>query len=395
MDGALRNAGIPLTAKECEDLEERMACAQAAESLRLPSTPAGSAEQPKEDRGEKWGRSGAGPSGDIRRESSRGESRSSDSQPGGGGGRTETVEVEEDGLRFGGSGEHVLGVTPSCLCIANDRPQAAEPRSCPGAYVEAGSVATEVSARLQRKLGHLALIWEPAPDLHARSLPPPMSLSDKIQASIRSLEEARRSLLRDEGLLNDLFAKYYKVEEGILDLLLDILEQYKLQHQKEFEWLQVKYLSQQATSLDYKLSLMQRDIRRQTYTEEAIATLTVIRKLLEEQVQELQASTKKGADQLAEYKRLGERFMDLARRYGEASNNLENQRYLFQQLSRDLGERTNEAADEEGDQCYQQGPEGISVEQVLGKREGQSEWMTHIGSGEEWEGDTKSESVNS
>ncbi|KAI5079671.1 hypothetical protein GOP47_0005150 [Adiantum capillus-veneris] len=317
-----------------ECLEQRLVVAEAAQRLRLPHL-SKDGELPEEDldNGGLAVRTSVESAASSTRTSSGTTASSSGSNSLVNTLLTATNATEAGEAGVGGVINKFLGVTPSFLrqVHLSKSPFAQDSTSYQMALI------LELEARLRAKNDLLAssFVMDQSDSLGINP-PKNLHLSERIKAAIEEIELEEAALVEDLYSADRKFAEYYNVLEQILGVLLRIVKDFKLQHQHQYDGLRKSWLCKRCQTMNAKLRVLEHLLLRDTYTQESIPALHMIREHLLEAKEEATAAYNRAVTRLREYQGVDPHFDAIARRYHDLVQKLEGIKWTIRQVEMDL-----------------------------------------------------------
>ncbi|MCO5575604.1 hypothetical protein L7F22_029406 [Adiantum nelumboides] len=195
----------------------------------------------------------------------------------------------------------------------------------------------ELEARLRAKNESLALSFVmDEPDSLGINSPKNLPLSERIKVAIEGIELEEAALVEDLYSADRKFAEYYNVLEQILGVLLRIVKDFKLQHQHQYDGLRKSWLCKRCQTMNAKLRVLEHLLLRDTYTQESIPALHMIREHLLGAKEEATAAYNRAVTRLREYQGVDPHFDAIARRYHDLVQKLEGIKWTIRQVEMDL-----------------------------------------------------------
>lgn len=241
------------------------------------------------------------------------------------------IEAGEAGV--GGVVNKFLGVTPSFLrqTHLSKSPFAQDSTSYQMALVP------ELEARLRAKNELLAasFVVDESDSLGVNSSKT-LRLPERVKSAIEEIELEEAALLEDLYSADRKFAEYYNVLEQILGVLLRIVKDFKLQHQHQYDGLRKSWLCKRCQTMNAKLRVLEHLLLRDTYTQESIPALHIIRGHLLEAKEDATGAYNRAVTRLREYQGVDPHFDAIARRYHDLVQKLEGIKWTIRQVEMDL-----------------------------------------------------------
>lgn len=241
------------------------------------------------------------------------------------------MEAGEAGV--GGVINKFLGVTPSFLrqIHLSKSPFAQDITSYQTALVP------ELEVRLRAKIDLLASSFViDEPDTLGVNSSKALRLPERIKSTIEEIELEEAALLEDLYSADRKFAEYYNVLEQILGVLLRIVKDFKLQHQHQYDGLRKSWLCKRCQTMNAKLRVLEHLLLRDTYTQESILALHIIRGHLLEAKEDATSAYNRAVTRLREYQGVDPHFDAIARRYHDLVQKLEGIKWTIRQVEMDL-----------------------------------------------------------
>ncbi|KAF5948878.1 hypothetical protein HYC85_014835 [Camellia sinensis] len=138
-------------------------------------------------------------------------------------------------------------------------------------------------------------------------------LPERVKLIIEEIEREEAALREDLYSADRKFAEYYSVLEQILGVLIKLVKDLKLQHQRKYDELQKTWLCKRCETMNAKL-----------------------RKYLVEATEEDSLAYNKAVTRLREYQGVDTHFDAIARQYHDIVKKLENMQWTIRQVEMDL-----------------------------------------------------------
>ncbi|KAJ7541491.1 hypothetical protein O6H91_10G062100 [Diphasiastrum complanatum] len=161
-------------------------------------------------------------------------------------------------------------------------------------------------------------------------------LPERIKLAVEVIELEESALLEDLYSIDRKFSEYYNVLEQILAVLLKLVKDCKLQHQHQYDEIRKAWLCKRCETMNAKLRVLEHLLLRDTYTQEAIPALHIIRNHLFEANKEAAAAYNRAVTRLREYQGVDQYFDDIAGRYHDIVKKLEGIQWTIRQVEMDL-----------------------------------------------------------
>ncbi|KAF6168124.1 hypothetical protein GIB67_011509, partial [Kingdonia uniflora] len=190
-------------------------------------------------------------------------------------------DVAEPGV--GGVPNRFLGITSSYLWQA----QLQQTSSSVDMTEYQISLAREIESRLKAKCDRLtdAFAMDDMDRFSGNQITS-ARLPERVKSIIEDIEREEAVLHEDLYSADRESAEYYKVLEEILEVLIKLVKDLKLQHQHQYDSIRKTWLCQRVETMKAKLRCMEHLLLRDTYTPDSIPALHKIRKYLVEATEE-------------------------------------------------------------------------------------------------------------
>ncbi|KAH7301657.1 hypothetical protein KP509_23G036700 [Ceratopteris richardii] len=322
------------TTEVYECLEQRLVIAEAAQRLRLPFL-SKDGEIPEDDldnEGLVTRTSVESAASSTRTSSGTNISSSgSNSLPNSSFAANSGADVGEAGV--GGVVNKFLGITPSFLRQIHlpKAPFAQDSSSYQLALVP------ELEARLKSKIELLSSSFVvDETDSSGLNTSKILRLPERIKSVMEEIESEEAALVEDLYSADRKFAEYYNVLEQILGVLLRMVKDFKLQHQHQYDGLRKSWLCKRCQTMNAKLRVLEHLLLRDTYTQDSIPALHIIREHLLGASEEATAAYNRAVTRLREYQGVDPHFDAIARRYHDLAQKLEGIKWTIRQVEMDL-----------------------------------------------------------
>ncbi|MED6209124.1 hypothetical protein PIB30_051704 [Stylosanthes scabra] len=243
-----------------------------------------------------------------------------------------------DSVEPGGFGvpDRFLGITPGYLwqIQVQNTPSSGDMRE----YCKA--ISGEIDGRLKLKCDMLLSAFVLDVDENYSFSSPSLStsslLAERVKSTIEQIEREETELREKLHSTDRKFSEYYNVLEQILEVIIELVNNFKLGHQHEQDELKKTWLCQRCEAMDAKLRVLEHFFLYKTYSEETVPALYKIREYIVEAIEEASNSYNKAFTRLMEYQGLDDEFEDMAREYEDILEKLENMQWTIQQVEMDL-----------------------------------------------------------
>ncbi|MED6216176.1 hypothetical protein PIB30_005056 [Stylosanthes scabra] len=315
-------------------LEHRMAVAEAAQRLRLPLIAEDGKLHEQEDHEKLSVVSGTSIGSNSSSSSPGANSATPRSSISGVNSTFNAVDSAEPGVF--GVPDRFLGITPAYMwqIQIQNKPSSGDMRE----YCKA--ISREIDDRLKSKCDMLLSAFVLDVDENYSFSSPSLStsslLAERVKSMIEQIEKEETELREKHHSTDRKFSEYYNVLEQILEVIIELVNNFKLGHQHEHDELKKTWLCQRCEAMDAKLRVLEHFFLYKTYNEETVPALYKIREYIVEAIEEASNSYNKAYTRLIEYEGLDDEFEDMAREYEDILEKLENMQWTIQQVEMDL-----------------------------------------------------------
>jgi len=154
----------------------------------------------------------------------------------------------------------------------------------------------------------------------------------KIDKMKENIATEKKICATTQIALDKAFWEYYHLLQKIFQVLVTLIEKYKLGEQAKYDEVYSKWLELSERSMTLRLSILRYEILSETYTADKVEELKRIRKQLERQKQESIERYSNAKAQLRSYQEQGPEFHALVKTYDELQQKIENKKYDLQVL---------------------------------------------------------------
>jgi hypothetical protein len=194
------------------------------------------------------------------------------------------------------------------------------------------AICTEVEERLQARCLEIIQFHQPLHDVgYSVDV---VGFGLEVAARVKRLEEERTRLCHFSHVtLPSLYRQYALTLHQSLQTLRCLVSEYKLERQFKQDDVYVQFLLAHARCIGLKLSVLNYQLQRDTYTPSKVAALKVIRKHLDVAVNEAVVARDRATKRLQQYEALGNDFVALVKQYTQLQRDLEHKQWALEQLS--------------------------------------------------------------
>ncbi|KAK1291246.1 hypothetical protein QJS10_CPB17g01318 [Acorus calamus] len=199
------------------------------------------------------------------------------------------------------------------------------------------ALAHNIEVRLKSKCDKLAdILVMDGIDASSVSQLSSVRLPERVKLIIEEIEREEAALQEDLYSADRKFGEYYGVLEQILGVLIKLVKDLKLQKRFQYDKLRTTWLCKRCKTMSAKLRVLEHLLLYNTYTQDTVPALHMIRKYLMESIEEASISYNKAVTRLREYQGVDQHFDTIAWQYHDIVKKLEGLQWTIHQVEMDL-----------------------------------------------------------
>ncbi|KAK1321518.1 hypothetical protein QJS10_CPA03g00219 [Acorus calamus] len=199
------------------------------------------------------------------------------------------------------------------------------------------ALAHDIEVRLKAKCDKLAeILVMDGIDASSISQLSSVRLPERVKLIIEEIEREEAALQEDLYSADRKFGEYYGVLEQILGVLIKLVKDLKLQKRFQYDKLRKTWLCKRCKTMSAKLRVLEHLLLYNTYTQDTVPALHMIRKYLMESIEEASISYNKAVTRLREYQGVDPHFDTIAWQYHDIAKKLEGLQWTIHQVEMDL-----------------------------------------------------------
>lgn len=158
------------------------------------------------------------------------------------------------------------------------------------------------------------------------------SLIDKHKKRTQSEKD---NLQKDQEKLKLDFWIYLRKMLQCLEILVTLLEDYKLHHFKDFDELSLRWSQERCKTMRLKLNVIRLEYLTATYHREVLESLKQMKQTLEEEYEKSKIQSNQADRELEQYASVGRNFDKLVEEFTQITSKIKLKRWEIQQLDQD------------------------------------------------------------